>query len=95
MQGDLHADIKKITDKFFAPGPIASFLDAFVKGEGHLPTSTGHFRGLPRAWRRGYGVAPENRPSLLFMDLPNPFAPESETRNLAAGSILELVKENN
>ncbi|KAG9064225.1 hypothetical protein KI688_003413 [Linnemannia hyalina] len=31
--GDLHADIKKITDKFFMPGAdIAKFLDAFVKG---------------------------------------------------------------
>ncbi|KAG0365754.1 hypothetical protein BGX24_003978 [Mortierella sp. AD032] len=26
--GDLHADIKRITDKFFAPGPIVDFLDA-------------------------------------------------------------------
>ncbi|KAF9917484.1 hypothetical protein FBU30_000739 [Linnemannia zychae] len=34
LSGDLHADIKKITDKFFAPGPIVDFLDAFVKGEG-------------------------------------------------------------
>ncbi|KAF9091892.1 hypothetical protein BGX23_004802, partial [Mortierella sp. AD031] len=29
LSGDLRADIKKITDKFFAPGPIANFLDAF------------------------------------------------------------------
>ncbi|KAF9096994.1 hypothetical protein BGX23_010037 [Mortierella sp. AD031] len=34
LSGDLHTDIKKITDKFFAPGSdVAKFLDAFVKGE--------------------------------------------------------------
>ncbi|KAF9922893.1 hypothetical protein BGZ67_010221, partial [Mortierella alpina] len=94
-QGDLHVDIKKITDKFFAPGPIVDFLDAFVKGNKALPTTSGAIRGLPRAWRRGFGKAPESRPSLLFMDLPDPSIPDSATRNLAAGSILELVKENN
>ncbi|KAF9923555.1 hypothetical protein BGZ67_009766, partial [Mortierella alpina] len=94
-KSDLHVDIKKITDKFFAPGPIVDFLDAFVKGEGALPTTTGSIRGLPRAWRRGFGKAPESRPSLLFMDLPDPSIPDSASRNLAAGSILELVKENN
>jgi hypothetical protein len=39
--------------------------------------------------------APETRPSLLFMDLPDPSTPDSASRNHAAGSILELVKENN
>ncbi|KAF9081366.1 hypothetical protein BGX23_000966 [Mortierella sp. AD031] len=95
LSGDLHADLKKITDKFFAPGPIADFLNAFVRGEGHLPVTTGAIGGLPRAWRRGLGIAPENRPSLLFMDLPDPSTPDSTSSNLAAGSILELVKENN
>ncbi|KAF9398197.1 hypothetical protein BGZ94_006079, partial [Podila epigama] len=95
LSGDLHVDIKKITDKFFAPGPIANFLDAFVRGEGALPVTTGPIRGLPRAWRRNYGKPSESRPSLLFMDLPDPTAPDSASRNLAAGSILELVKDNN
>ncbi|KAG0060267.1 hypothetical protein BGZ89_012410 [Linnemannia elongata] len=93
--GDLHRDIKKITDKFFEAGPITNFLDAFVKGEGALPITSGSIRGLPRAWRRGFGHPPETRPSLLFMDLPDPSTPDSTSRNLAAGSILELVKENN
>jgi hypothetical protein len=93
--GDLHADIKTITDRFFAPGSIANFLDAFVKGKGHLPVTEGPIQGLLRAWRRGFGKAVETRPSLLFMDLPDPSAPDSTSRNLAAGSILELVKENN
>ncbi|KAF9924400.1 hypothetical protein BGZ67_009274 [Mortierella alpina] len=55
LSGDLHVDIKKIMDKFFAPGPIANFLDAYVRGEGALPVTTGPIRGLPRAWRRGFG----------------------------------------
>ncbi|KAG0355130.1 hypothetical protein BGZ54_001285 [Gamsiella multidivaricata] len=93
--GDLHADIKRITDKFFAPGPIVAFLDAFVKGEGALPITSGPIRGLPRAWRRGFGKAPESRPSLLFMDLPNPSTPDLTSRNHAAGSILDMMKENN
>ncbi|KAF9123404.1 hypothetical protein BG015_005318, partial [Linnemannia schmuckeri] len=60
LSGDLHADIKKITDRFFAPGSnIAKFLDAFVKGEGALPKTSGPIRGLPRAWRRGFGKPPE------------------------------------
>ncbi|KAG0282609.1 hypothetical protein BGZ97_008910, partial [Linnemannia gamsii] len=29
------------------------------------------------------------------MDLPNPSAPDTASRNLAAGSILDMVKENN
>ncbi|KAF9969162.1 hypothetical protein BGZ65_012208, partial [Modicella reniformis] len=92
---DLHTDIKKITDKFFAPGPIANFLDAFVKGEGALPITSGSIHGLPRAWRRGFGKPPETRPSLLFMDLPDPSTPDSASRNHAVGSILDMVKENN
>ncbi|KAG9060866.1 hypothetical protein KI688_007935 [Linnemannia hyalina] len=95
--GHLHADIKNTTDKFFAPGPIANFLDAFVKGEGALPITSGAIHGLPRAWRRGFGKAPETetRPSLLFMDLLDPSTPDSESRNLSAGSILDMVKEYN
>ncbi|KAG0208960.1 hypothetical protein BGX31_002233 [Mortierella sp. GBA43] len=50
-------------------------------------------RPLP-AWRRGFGKPPETRPSLLSMDLPDPSTPDSTSRNLAAGSILDMVKEN-
>ncbi|KAG0359964.1 hypothetical protein BGX24_005663, partial [Mortierella sp. AD032] len=60
LSGDLYADIKRITDKFFAPEPIVDFLDAFVKGQGALPITSGSIRGLPRAWRRGFGKAPLN-----------------------------------
>ncbi|KAF9376201.1 hypothetical protein CPB97_010991 [Podila verticillata] len=41
LPGDLRVDIKKITDKFFAPGtPITDFLDAYVRGERHVPVTT-------------------------------------------------------
>jgi len=70
--GDIHADVKRITDKFFAPGPNVDFIEALVKGEGALPITSGSMHGLPRAWRHGFGVAPENSPSLLFMDQPDP-----------------------
>ncbi|KAF9090917.1 hypothetical protein BGX27_002117 [Mortierella sp. AM989] len=96
LTGDLHADIKTITEKFFAPGSdIAKFLDAFVKGKGQLPVTTGSIRGLPRAWRRNMGEAPETRPSLLFLDLPDPATPDSASKNLAASSILDMVNQNN
>ncbi|KAF9583039.1 hypothetical protein BGW38_010369 [Lunasporangiospora selenospora] len=93
--GDLHADIKTITEKSFAPGPIASFLDGFVKGDGHLPMTEEPIRGLPRAWRCGFRIAPDNRPSLLSVDLPDSSTPENASGNLASGSILDTVKENN
>ncbi|KAF9203681.1 hypothetical protein BGZ59_001488 [Podila verticillata] len=93
LSGDLRVDVKKITDKFFAPGtPITDFLDAFVKGAGNLPTTSGPIRGLPRAWRRGFGIPAETRPSLLFLDLPDPLIPDSASRNVAAGSILDMVE---
>ncbi|KAG0208962.1 hypothetical protein BGX31_002232, partial [Mortierella sp. GBA43] len=93
-QGNPHTDIKKITNEFFAAGPIANFLDAFVKGERTLPITTGSIRGLPRAWRRGFGIPSETRPSLLFMDLPDSFKPASASRGLTVGSILDMIKEN-
>ena len=46
--GNLHADITKFTDKFFALGSdVADFLNAFVKGEGALPITSAPIRGLP------------------------------------------------
>ncbi|KAG0015829.1 hypothetical protein BGZ81_011501 [Podila clonocystis] len=90
-QGDLRVDIKKIADKVFAPGsPITDFLDAFVRVQRNLPVTTGPIRGLPRAWRRSLGHPVETRPSLLFLDLPDPSAPDSASRNLASASILDM-----
>ncbi|KAG0012100.1 hypothetical protein BGZ82_002729 [Podila clonocystis] len=94
-QGDLHTDIKKITDKFFAPGPIAEFLVDYAKGRRHLPSTSGPLEGLPTVGRRQFGKPPETRPSLLFLDLPDPTVPGSASRNLASASILDKVKDNN
>ena len=79
---DLRADIRKITDKFFAPGPIVNFLDAFVRGEKHLEVTTGNIQGLPRAWRRQFGHPADTRPSLLLIDLSDPSSPDSASRIL-------------
>ncbi|KAI8595060.1 hypothetical protein EDD21DRAFT_425759 [Dissophora ornata] len=96
LSGDLRVDIKKITDKFFAPGtPVANFLDSFVRGHGALPVTEGSIRGLPRAWRRAFGKPAKTRPSLLFLDLPDPSTPDSASSNLASTSIMDMVKENN
>ncbi|KAK3807064.1 MAG: hypothetical protein J3Q66DRAFT_374924 [Benniella sp.] len=65
-----------ITDRFFAPEPIVDFLGAFVRGEKELLVTKGSIRGLPSAWRHGFGKAPEARPSLLFMDLPDSSTPD-------------------
>ncbi|KAF9085808.1 hypothetical protein BGX23_009357 [Mortierella sp. AD031] len=96
LSGDLRADIKKITDKFSASGtPVTNFLDAFVKGQGTLPVTTGAIRGLLRAWRRAFGKPAETRPSLLFLALPDLSQSDSASRNLVSTSILNMVKENN
>src|SRR5690242_8511634 len=41
--GDLHTDIKKITDNFFALGPIANFLHAFLLCCGDVKTAGATF----------------------------------------------------
>ncbi|KAK3808390.1 MAG: hypothetical protein J3Q66DRAFT_416930 [Benniella sp.] len=41
------------------------------------------------------GKPPETRPSLLFLDLPDPAVPGSAPHNLASASILDKVKDNN
>ncbi|KAG0048432.1 hypothetical protein BGZ89_004598 [Linnemannia elongata] len=92
---DLHIDIKKIREKFFAPGAIVDFLVEFVKGEiGHLSITSGPIRGLPRAWHRTFRKPPETRPNLLFLDLPDPSTPDSVSRNYASTPISDMVKEN-
>jgi len=45
--------------------------------------------------KKKIGHPSDTRPSLLFMDLPDPSSPDSTSRSLAAGSILDMVKENN
>ncbi|KAF9180152.1 hypothetical protein BGZ51_006574 [Haplosporangium sp. Z 767] len=90
LSGELHADIKKITDTFFAPGSVVNLQNAFVKSEEQLPATIGPIRGLPRAWRRGFGMSAETRPSLLFLDLLAPSTPDSASKDLVSDSILEM-----
>ncbi|KAI7815833.1 hypothetical protein BC939DRAFT_83289 [Gamsiella multidivaricata] len=73
LSGDLRADIKKIADRFFAPGsPASAFLDAYVRGEKALPVTTTGIKGLPKVLRRGVVDSKDSGPSLLFLDLPSP-----------------------
>ncbi|KAI8357599.1 hypothetical protein B0O80DRAFT_292378 [Mortierella sp. GBAus27b] len=73
LSGDLRADIKKITDRFFTPGsPASAFLDAYVRGEKALPVTTTGIKGLPKVLRRGVVDSKDSGPSLLFLDLPSP-----------------------
>ncbi|KAK3811524.1 MAG: hypothetical protein JOS17DRAFT_779931 [Linnemannia elongata] len=68
---DLHTDIKKIADKFFASGSdVAKFLDAFVKGQGASPVTSGPLEGLPTVGRRQFGKPPETlRGFVLYLDV--------------------------
>ncbi|KAI1290548.1 hypothetical protein EDD11_009178, partial [Mortierella claussenii] len=73
LSGDLRADIKKITDRFFTPGsPASLFLDEYVRSQQALPVTTTNVKGLPEVLRRGVMETVESRPSLLFLDLPVP-----------------------
>ncbi|KAF9178381.1 hypothetical protein BGZ51_007824 [Haplosporangium sp. Z 767] len=92
----LNADLKEITDKFFESGsPVTDFLASYVNGQGALPVTGGSIRDLPRAWRRSFGIPAETRPSLLFLDLPDPSAADTALRSLASTYILDMVKEDN
>ncbi|KAG9061322.1 hypothetical protein KI688_007300 [Linnemannia hyalina] len=47
----LRADIKKITDRFFATGsPASDFLNAYVRGEKSLPVTTVELGGYPKSY---------------------------------------------
>ncbi|KAF9280639.1 hypothetical protein BGZ74_002557, partial [Mortierella antarctica] len=97
LSGDLRVDIKKITDKFFAPGtPISDFLDAYVRGEQMLPVTTSGVRGLPKVARRGAIKTLESRPNLLFLDLPVPpssvEAPPERFRSNVLLGVLEKMQ---
>ncbi|KAF9991671.1 hypothetical protein BGZ79_004151 [Entomortierella chlamydospora] len=73
LSGDLQEDIKRIRDKFFAAGSKhAGFLVSYVQGQGSLPITETGLRGLPKVLRRGAVESEEAKPSLLFLDLPDP-----------------------
>ncbi|KAK3838833.1 MAG: hypothetical protein J3R72DRAFT_512002 [Linnemannia gamsii] len=69
LSGDLHADIKRITERFFATGsPASAFLDAYVRGEFKLPTTTSGIKGLPKRFRSK--VLLERLEGMQSQDLP-------------------------
>ncbi|KAF9964749.1 hypothetical protein BGZ73_001731, partial [Actinomortierella ambigua] len=90
--GDLKADIKRITDKFFSPGSdAASFLDRFVRGLENLPLTTGSICGLPRAWLRNQNPPADTHPSLLFSRLPDPSLGDTLSKYPTSDAILQLA----
>ncbi|KAG9063839.1 hypothetical protein KI688_003951 [Linnemannia hyalina] len=92
--GDLRADIEKIAGKFFASGsPDATFLERFVQGHGQLPLTTGIVPGLPRVWLRRQPQGYDERPSLLFFQLPDPSSSNEPSKVLASDAILDLIRK--
>ncbi|KAK3829659.1 MAG: hypothetical protein J3R72DRAFT_456949 [Linnemannia gamsii] len=65
--GYVYTDIKKTTEKFFTPGPIVDFLNAFMRGEGKLPvTKMDLFEGcLAHGVADRKGTRNASEPSLL------------------------------
>ncbi|KAG0249364.1 hypothetical protein BGZ95_007572, partial [Linnemannia exigua] len=93
LSGDLHTDIKRITDKFFAPGSdVTTFLNRFVRGLESLPLTTGSVSGLPRVWLRNNDPRADTRPSLLFSDLPHPSPSDIRSRYPTSDAILQLIE---
>ncbi|KAG0344516.1 hypothetical protein BG004_004382, partial [Podila humilis] len=87
--GNLKANIKRITEKFFAPGSDTTvFLDRFVQGLEKLPLTTGSIAGLPNVWLRKNPQV-DTRPSLLFSNLPHPL---SDTLYPTSDAILKHIK---
>ncbi|KAK3810190.1 MAG: hypothetical protein J3Q66DRAFT_443728 [Benniella sp.] len=57
---DLHANIKRITDSFFAARPIVDFLGAFVRDENEFQSPKDLFEGC-----LAHGVVDSERPQRL------------------------------
>ncbi|KAG0348134.1 proteasome regulatory particle base subunit [Podila humilis] len=86
--GDLHADIKRIREKFFAAGSKhAVFLIDYVQGKGSLPITEDGLRGLSMVLRRGAVDSEKTQPSLFTDDL----IPERFKSNILLG-VLETMK---
>ncbi|KAG0249257.1 hypothetical protein BG011_009458 [Mortierella polycephala] len=89
------ANVKNISDKFFRRGSsVAVFLDSFVRGQAMLPTTSGDIHGLPRAWRRSIAKPMEERPNLLFLDLPGSSATGTASISLASASLLNKMENS-
>ncbi|KAG0334544.1 hypothetical protein BG004_000363, partial [Podila humilis] len=91
--GNPKADIKGITENFFAPGSATTiFLDRFVQGLEKLPLTTGRVAGLPRVWLRKHAPV-DTRPSLLFANLPHSSLSDTQTRYPTSDAILEHIEK--
>ncbi|KAG0043659.1 hypothetical protein BGZ83_011149 [Gryganskiella cystojenkinii] len=91
----IRANIAEITDEFFAPGsPAATFLERFVQGQGQIPLTTGLVPGLPRVLLRKEKQSDVARPSLLFLDLPDPSAGNVQSKRLTSDAILDLLEKD-
>ncbi|KAF9546356.1 hypothetical protein EC957_009845 [Mortierella hygrophila] len=92
LPGDFDDDIKRIAGKFFASGsPAATFLERFVQGHEQLPLTTGIVPGLPRVWLRKNSRRDKTRPSLLFLQLPDPSSSSEPSKGLSSDAILDLI----
>ncbi|KAF9136606.1 hypothetical protein BGX30_011030, partial [Mortierella sp. GBA39] len=91
--GGLKANIKRITDKFFAPGSdVTKFLDRFVQGLENLPLTTGAVSGLPTVKLRNKGRPADTHPSLLFSGLPDPSSSDTQSRYPTSDAILKFIE---
>ncbi|CAO3565162.1 unnamed protein product [Mortierella alpina] len=80
--GDLKLDIKRISDRFFAPASDdAGFLDSFVRGLVVLPLTKRSLFGLPSVSFRASHPLPETYPSLLFAGLPESSSNDTPRRH--------------
>ncbi|KAF9176639.1 hypothetical protein BGZ51_000167, partial [Haplosporangium sp. Z 767] len=57
-----------------------------------LPLTTGRVPGLPRVWLRKQQERDDARPSLLFLQLPDPYTTLIPSKTLASDAILDLIK---
>jgi len=86
-------DIKRIIDRFFAPGSEdAGFLDRFVQGLVVLPLTKGSLSGLPSVPLRASHPLPETYPSLLFAGLPESSSNDTPGRHPTSDAILQHIK---
>ncbi|KAF9393299.1 hypothetical protein BGX21_010806 [Mortierella sp. AD011] len=90
-----------IRDKFFVAGSKhAEFLVIYVQGQGSLPITETGLRGLPKVLRRGAVESEEAKPSLLFLDLPDPPSntgdpvPEKFKTNILLGMLEKMQAQD-
>ncbi|KAG0053077.1 hypothetical protein BGZ83_001720, partial [Gryganskiella cystojenkinii] len=95
--GEIAANIKTITDTFFAPQgsdvDVATFLDSFVRGQINIPLTTGNIPGLPNVKPRKNGSLVKTCPSLLFVNLPDPSSSNTQARYPSSDAIFQRMQK--